>query len=37
MFVGIDEDLIQMKVTQSVVFLHSVISPLGLGEEFHLI
>ena len=34
MFEGTDEDLMQTKVTQPAVFLHSVISALCLGEDF---
>ena len=35
MFEGQEEDLKQTKVTQPSVFLHSVISALVLGDEFH--
>ena len=35
MFEGTDEDLKQTKVTQPAVFLHSAISALCMGEEFH--
>lgn len=35
MFGGTDEELRQTKVTQPAVFLHSVISALCLGDEFH--
>ena len=34
MFSGTEEDLMQTKVTQPAVFLHSVISALCLGDEF---
>ena len=34
MFSGTDEELKQTKVTQSAVFLHSVISALCMGEDF---
>lgn len=34
MFSGTDEELMQTKVTQPAVFLHSVISALCLGSEF---
>ena len=34
MFAGTDEDLKQTNVTQPAVFLHSVISALGMGEDF---
>lgn len=34
MFEGSDEDLMQTKVIQPAVFLHSVISALCLGDEF---
>lgn len=35
MFEGTAEDLMQTKVTQPCVFLHSVISVLSLGDNFH--
>ena len=35
MFAGSDEDLKQTKVTQPAVFLHSVISALVMGTDFH--
>ena len=34
MFAGTDDELKQTKVTQPVVFLHSVIKAISLGEEF---
>lgn len=35
MFEGSDEELRQTKVTQPAVFLHSVISTIAMGEDFH--
>ena len=35
MFEGSDEELRQTKVTQPAVFLHSVITALCMGEDFH--
>lgn len=34
MFAGTDEDLLQTKVTQPAVFLHSVIAAIALGADF---